>query len=596
MCGIIGYVSKKSDAIKVLISSLKSLEYRGYDSSGIAYFNDNKIKVVKEKGKIIELEKKLDYNMPSNIGIAHTRWATCGIANKKNAHPHSSGNITIVHNGIIENYDALKKDLEKEGYKFLSETDSEVIAVLLNKFYKEEKNFEKAILKAREVLIGSYALAILCLDFPDTIFAIRKDSPLIIAKNDYASFVASDVPAILNYTNKYFILKENEIAILNNNNIKVIDENSKEVTKDFLTFEGDKNSSQKGSFEHFMLKEIFEEKNVIKNIMENYNSIDKLIKNLAFLKKYKKIDIIACGSAYHVGIIAKYLLEEYAKIPIHVEVASEYRYKDSFLDKESLAIFISQSGETADTLASLRKVKEQNIDTLGIINVVESSIARETDNVIYTKAGPEIAVATTKAFIAQLIVIILITLYLSYEKNIISKEFVEKTIYDLNNIDNYIDILLNKSYKEISSIIEKHDHVFFLGRNIDYGIALEGSLKLKEISYIHSEAYPAGELKHGTISLIDNDTPVISILTKDSIFDKTVSNIKEVKARGAYNIVISTKEVSIADKTILIPNINELLLPIFATIPLQLIAYEVAKLRGCDIDKPRNLAKSVTVE
>lgn len=596
MCGIVGYVGKKENALQVLINSLKTLEYRGYDSSGIAFFNDGQIKTIKEKGKINELEKLIDFKTLSNIGIAHTRWATCGIADKINAHPHSCEKITIVHNGIIENYDVLKDELQQEGCNFKSQTDSEVIAVLLNKYYKSNKDIIHSIVKLKKVLVGSYAIAILCSDFPDSIFAIRKDSPLIVARNDEASFVASDVPAILNYTDQYFILEEKEIAILKCDSIKVIDENSNIITKNFLTFEGDKASSQKGNFEHFMLKEIFEEKSVIKNVMEDYNNFDKLNKNMSFLKNYNKIDIVACGSAYHIGVIAKYLIEEYTKIPVNVEIASEYRYKNNFLDKNSLAIFISQSGETADTLASLRKIKNKGIDTLGIVNVKESSIAREVDNVIYTKAGPEIAVATTKAFISQLTVMILITLYLGYKNKNLKKEIVEKTISDINNIGNYIDKALNDSYSSVASILSKHDNIFFIGRNIDYGVALEGSLKLKEISYIHSEAYPAGELKHGTISLIDKGTPVISVITKESIFDKSISNIKEVKARGAHNIVISTKKITIADENILIPNINELILPILAVIPLQLIAYETAKLRDCDIDKPKNLAKSVTVE
>ncbi len=596
MCGIVGYIGKEKNALNILINGLKALEYRGYDSAGIAYFNKNKIITIKEKGKIEELEKIIDYSIESNIGIAHTRWATCGDATKINAHPHSCGKITIVHNGIIENYDDLKEQVKKDNYKLISETDSEIIAVLLNKYYEEYNDIIKAIVKTKQIIKGSYAIAIICADIQDKIYAIRKDSPLIVAKNENASFIASDVPAILNYTNKYMILNENEIAILTNENIVFLNDSLQPIKKKILTFEGNTIDAQKGHFKHFMLKEIFEEKDIIKNLIKKYNTIEKLEKKLGFLTKYDNITIIGCGSAYHVGIIAKYLLEEYANIPVNVEIASEFRYKNNFLNKKSLVIFISQSGETADTLASLRKIKIKSVDTLGIINVQESSIAREADKVIYTEAGPEIAVATTKAFIAQLIIMILITIYLGYKNNIITRDLLIELLTNINNLDKYLNQILNNSYKEIAKKIYQAQNIFFLGRNIDYGIALEGSLKLKEISYIHSEAYPAGELKHGTISLIEENMPVISIITKDNIFDKTISNIKETKARGSFNIVISNKEVNDSDVNILIPNINSILQPILAIVILQIISYETANLKGCDIDKPRNLAKSVTVE
>lgn len=595
MCGIIGYVGKKENSLHVLINGLKRLEYRGYDSAGVAFFSNEKIEIVKEKGKVSELEKKIDYNTKSNIGIAHTRWATHGVANETNAHPHSCEKITLVHNGIIENYENLKEELQAKGYKFHSETDSEVIAVLLNDLYKEN-NIIESIKKAGKLLKGSYALSILCTDHPDKIFAIRKDSPLIIAKNDLGSFVASDVPAFLEYTNKYSILAEGEIAILTSDNIEVLDKKQKKINKDIITFEGDINSSEKEGYDHFMLKEIFEEKDVIKRVMKDFNTFDKLIEKMNFLDKYKKFDIIACGSAYHVGVVAKYLIEEFANIQVNAEVASEYRYKNNFLDERSLAIFISQSGETADSIASLRKVKEQNIDTLGIVNVVGSSIAREADNVIYTKAGPEIAVATTKAFVAQLTVVTLMALYLGYKNNKISKKEVTKVIKELNNIEPSIDKIFEYDYKKIAKLLYKHEKIFFIGRGYDYAIALEGSLKLKEISYIHSEAYAAGELKHGTISLIEENTPVICLLTDENIMDKTISNIKEVKARGAYIIAISNNDYSFAENNIVIPKTEKIIIPLLEVIPLQLISYEVAKMRNCDIDKPRNLAKSVTVE
>ena len=594
MCGIIGYVGKKN-SLHVLINGLKRLEYRGYDSAGVAFINKNNIEIIKEKGKVAELEKKIDFTKESNIGISHTRWATHGAANEINAHPHSCEKITLVHNGIIENYEMLKKELEQKGYTFYSETDSEVIAVLLNDLYKENDIIE-SIIKMKKILKGSYALAILCSDYPNKIYTIRKDSPLIIAKDSEGSYVASDVPAFLEYTNKYSILAEEEIAILTKDNIEVINNKKEKITKETITFEGDINSSQKDGYDHFMLKEIFEEKDVIKRIMKDYNTFDKLIEKMKFLDKYKKFDIIACGSAYHVGVVAKYLIEGFANIQVNAEIASEYRYKNNFLDKESLAIFISQSGETADSIASLRKVKTEGIDTLGIVNVVGSSIARESDNVIYTKAGPEIAVATTKAFVAQLTIVILMSLYLGYKNKNIKKDKVTEILKELNNIENNIDKLLKYDYKEIAKLLYKHEKIFFIGRGYDYAIALEGSLKLKEISYIHSEAYAAGELKHGTISLIEENTPVICLLTDENIIDKTISNIKEVKARGAYTIGVSNEEHEFLNNNIMIPKTKRIITPLLEVIPLQLISYEVAKLRDCDIDKPRNLAKSVTVE
>lgn len=592
MCGIVGYVGKDK-AQDVLIDGLKKLEYRGYDSSGIAYIYDNDIKIVKEKGKVQELEKKIDFPLNSHIGIAHTRWATHGIPNSINAHPHRCEKITLVHNGIIENYEELKKDLQKD-YDFLSETDTEVIAVLLNDIYKKEKNMINSILKLKEKLKGSYALAIICSDEIDRIYALRKDSPLIVAESKDSSYLASDVPAILNYTNKYYLLDENEVAILEKDKISFLNDKKEEIKKELITFIGDKNSAEKNGYSHFMLKEINEEERIVKELYKEYNSLDKIKNNFKCLKKYNKIDIIACGSAYHVGMIAKYMIEQTAKIPVSVEIASEYRYKDNFLDKNSLAIFISQSGETADTLASLRKVKEQKITTLSIVNVVGSSISRESDIVIYTKAGPEIAVATTKAFVAQVTIMIFLTLYLAYQNKKMNEEEINDVLKDFEKIN--LNDLINKDYKDIAKILKDKNDVFFLGRNIDYAVALEGSLKLKEISYIHSEAYASGELKHGTISLIEENTPVISVLTSKKIIEKTISNIKEVKARGAYTIAITDKEYDFLDKNVVIPTYNELLMPIVAVVPLQLIAFETAKIKGCDIDKPKNLAKSVTVE
>ncbi|MBR1385841.1 MAG: glutamine--fructose-6-phosphate transaminase (isomerizing) [Bacilli bacterium] len=593
MCGIVGYIGKSNNALKILIDGLKSLEYRGYDSSGIAYVFHDDIKIIKEKGKVSELEKDLDFSEKINSGIAHTRWATHGVPSKLNAHPHRCEKITLVHNGIIENYAELKNELEKK-YKFKSETDTEVIAVLLNDIYKEKNDIFSSIVELKKRLKGSYALAIMCSDSLDKIYAIRKDSPLIIAENKEGTFLASDVPAIIKYTKKYYLLLEDEIAVLSCDNVKFYNDSKEEIKKELITFEGSSNDAEKEGYSHFMLKEINEEKSIIKKFAARYKTIEDLLKDYEDISSYDKIDIVACGSAYHVGVIAKYLIEEYVKTPVSVEIASEYRYKNNFLTNKSLAIFISQSGETADTLASLRKVKEEKVKTLSIVNVVGSSIARESDMVIYTKAGPEIAVATTKAFIAQLLVITYMTLVLGYRKELIDSCYINKILKEIHSLD--ISKIIDKDYTKVAEILKDKKSIFYLGRNIDYAIALEGSLKLKEISYIHSEAYASGELKHGTISLIEKNTPVISVLTKDAIVEKTISNIKEVKARGAFNIVVSPIECDFADLVINIPKVSDILMPIVAVIPLQLIAFETAKKKGCDIDKPRNLAKSVTVE
>lgn len=602
MCGIIGYLGKKNNVLNVLIDGLKSLEYRGYDSAGIAYVYENKIKIIKEVGKIKELEKNIDYKDYANIGIGHTRWATHGGVTKTNSHPHKNGKITLVHNGIIENYEELKEELKKNGYVFVSETDSEVVAAVIDNLYKDTNDLLKAVNKAKDILKGSYALAIISDDEKDTLYATRKDSPLIVAQNENDYFIASDVPAILKYTNKYSLINNNEIIKITENGIKVYDVNLNEIEKEVLTFEGSLESAEKNGFDHFMLKEINEQPEVIKNIIKYFIDEDtNTIKNIPNINKYNKIDIVACGSAYHTGLVGKVLIEEYANIPVSVEIASEYRYKKLFLNENSLVILVSQSGETADTLASLRIAKELKADTLAIVNVVGSSIAREADDVIYIKAGPEIAVATTKAYSAQIMIFALIALYAAYQNNNITKDELLKYIDEIKSIAEHIQTLLsNQEYKKISQLIYNNSSLFFIGRQIDYAIALEGSLKLKEISYIHSETYAAGELKHGTISLIEENTPVITVITDESIAEKTISNIKEVVARGARVIVVTTDKINsmynLDYEKIVIPTTSKLTQSNLAIIPLQLIAYETAKLKGYDIDKPRNLAKSVTVE
>lgn len=600
MCGIVGYVSKDKRSLDVLIEGLKTLEYRGYDSAGVAYLNNNELEIKKEKGKIDDLLKILDTTIKSNIGIGHTRWATHGKPNSINSHPHKNGKIILVHNGIIENYMELKEMLLNKGYNFVSETDTEVAAALLDYLYNSSNDMIDAIRNFKTLVRGSYALGIINTNDYNTLYAIRKDSPLIIAKGDNINFIASDVPAILKYTNKYMLLDPNEIAILGDD-IKIIDDNKNAINKEIITFEGKMESAMKNGYDHFMIKEIHEEPEVIKNATAAYNNVDELISKMPDFKKYDNIDIVACGSAYHTGLVAKNLIEEYAGIRVNTEVASEYRYKTQFHNENTLVIVVSQSGETADTLACLRKVKENNIDTLAIVNAVGSSIAREAKDVLYIKAGPEIAVATTKAYLAQLALLGLIALNMAYTNGKMSKEEANKVLDDLKELPKKIENLIgNPLYKKIADTLYTHNDIFFIGRNVDYALSMEGSLKLKEISYIHSEAYAAGELKHGTISLIDEDTPVIGIVTEEKIEEKTISNIKEVKARGANVILITTdaldKEGDYYDTKIVIPTTNKFLQPTLTIVPLQIISYEVAKLRGCDIDKPKNLAKSVTVE
>ena len=590
MCGIIGYNGKKN-AIPILIEGLKKLEYRGYDSSGIAYFIDNQIKIFKEKGRISELEKLLVDDKPT-IGIGHTRWATHGKPSKINAHPHRVGNVTLVHNGIIENYNVLKEELKEKGYQFQSETDTEVATALIDSLYQENDNKLEILEKAKNLLKGSYAFVIMFDDCKDTLYALREGSPLIVAKSKEGNLVASDIPAILEYTMDYYLL-EQEIAVITKDDIKFY-LNREEVKKDMLTFTHDIKTASKDGYQHFMLKEIHEQPTLIKNYLDYYfNNLD-LIPDIS---KYEKIYIVACGSAYHAGLIGAYLIEKYGNIEVKVEIASEFRYKKNFLTSNSLVILVSQSGETADTIASLRLAKENKAYTLGIVNVVGSTIARESDQVIYINAGCEIAVATTKAFTLQVLTFSMLA-YKLLKKN--DSQLSQEVFLDYQVLSDEVNKLLNFNYQEIAKKIAKHHDVFFIGRLIDYYLALEGSLKLKEISYIHSETYAAGELKHGTISLIEEGTPVISILTDITIYEKTISNIKETKARGAYSLVIARDNLNINqdiyDDVIKIPNLSDLVTCVLTVIPLQLLAYYVALELKYDIDKPRNLAKSVTVE
>lgn len=589
MCGIVGYAGK-TNVIKNIMTGLKSLEYRGYDSSGIAYLDkNNNIKIYKKVGQIKNLDQILNYEDEASLGISHTRWATHGGVTDTNAHPHNQGKITLVHNGIIENYEELKKELEKEGYNFKSSTDSEVAAALIDKLYKENKDMLKTLVILKDKLKGSYAFNIINSDIPNKIYGIRKDVPLIVGVSDHGNMFASDIPAILHVTNKYIVLNNNEIVELEQDNIKYYNSEGKEITKEVKEYAGTIDSISKNGYDHFMLKEINEESEVVKNILNLYTKNNK-IKDIYNIKKYKNIDIVACGSASFAGQIGKYYIEKYANIKTDVYYASEYRYQKNFFTKDTLVILISQSGETADTLAALKLAKENGINTLAIVNRRDSSIAREADSVIYTEAGIEVAVATTKAYLAQ----VLILLLLAFKDN--NKE--TKLLEDLKLLPNLITKYINEyDYSNIANILKDKEHIFYLGRGIDYYLSMEGSLKLKEISYIHSEAFQAGELKHGSISLIDKDFGVVSVVTDKTISDKTISNLKEVSARGAKIITITNiKDNNFADYTILVEDYDEILNPLLVIVPMQMLAYNVAKLRDCNIDKPRNLAKSVTVE
>lgn len=605
MCGIVGYIGKNNNSLNVLISGLERLEYRGYDSAGVSYFDEdnNKQMIIKEKGRIEDLKKLLDLSVKSNIGIGHTRWATHGVPVARNAHPHKCGKVTIVHNGIIENYMELKEELKE--YDFISETDTEVACALLDSLYNKTNDVIETIKLFKKQARGSYAILIMLDGINDRLYAIKQNSPLIIGLNENENYVASDVPAILKYTNKYIILDDGEFAQITSNKIEIYDKDDASlINKEVKTYDLDADAIDKLGFSHFMLKEINEQPEVIKKIIGEYiknNEVDfdSYIPNVDDIDK---IVIVACGSAVHAGLVGQSLLEEYAKVKVEVEIASEFRYKKNlFIDKKTLVIAISQSGETADTLEALKLAKSYGCHTLGIINVKESSIARICDKVLYINAGIEIAVATTKAYLGQVFLLSLLTYYLANKKGLLNETQKNNFFEDLNELPIKIqNILVDDKYKKLSEILSQKDDVFFIGRQIDYALCMEGSLKLKEISYIHSEAYAGGELKHGTISLIDKTTPVIAIVTKEEIKEKSISNIKEVISRGAFVILVTnnSKEVNeeCYNEIISIPSINPLLQPLITVVPLQLISYETALCKDCDIDKPRNLAKSVTVE
>ena|SRR5690554_874176 len=608
MCGIVGYVGNQQ-AVDVLMLGLSKLEYRGYDSVGISLFKNQQIITEKTKGRIQDMKDRFDLELlkPSHVGIGHTRWATHGEPSDINSHPHGNHRISIVHNGIIENYAAIKERMIRKGYTFESETDTEAIAKCLDYYYVLKENPLDAIIKLIEKIEGSYALGMMFNNVEDTIYAIRKDSPLLIGLGEDENFIASDMTALLKYTKKYMLLEPNEIAIVRKNDVKVINLDKEVIDKEVFTADWDEQTAEKGGYPHFMLKEIFEQKEAFNKtlaIRYHHQMFDFNVDNvdLALLKDTHKIHIIACGTAMHAGLVGKQLLQKFANLDVSVDVASEFRYNQPILNKNDLVIIVSQSGETADSLAALRLAKQNNVKTLAIVNVAGSSIAREADLVLMTHAGIEIAVASTKAYFVQTALLSAFSIALGYLNNTLTLEQAKEYSAQLMNVESIIDDVFNQKEKiqYVASLFQNASNLFFIGRGLDYLVALESSLKLKEISYIHSEAYPAGELKHGTISLISDDVPVIAIATQSHVVEKTISNIKEVKARGAHVLLLKKQSTQVsadvADETIDLPDLPDWTMPYASIIVLQLFAYYTSVLRGCDVDKPRNLAKSVTVE
>ena len=609
MCGIVGYIGKKQ-ATPILLDGLKRLEYRGYDSAGISVIENGKILTIKATGKVVELENKIgEKNIAGNVGIAHTRWATHGKPCDKNSHPHldCSGNISVVHNGIIENYLELKAELEKKGHIFKSQTDSEVVAHLIEEFSKKN-DFRDSVLQTLKFIKGTYGLAILNNNFPDQLIVARLGSPLLLGVGKDEFIVASDASAIVQYTDKVVYLEDGELAIISPYSYEVITVKNKQVSKEVNTLDWNMEQAQKQGFPHFMLKEIFEQSETIKNAMRGRLSKNDGMAKLGGLRELekqlrdiKRIIIVSCGTSYNAGLIGEYLIEEYAGIPVEVEYASEFRYRKPLLDNNTAVIAISQSGETADTLAAIREAKNKGALTLGIINAVGSTIARETDGGIYNHAGPEIGVASTKAFTSQLTILVLLTVFLGRQRDM-SLAVGQRIIKELEKLPSQIESII-ANHKEIKKIAKKYagfSDFLYMGRKYNFPIALEGALKIKEISYVHAEGYASGEMKHGPIALIDANFPSLFISPKDSVYEKNVSGMQEVRARGGKIIAIATigdQEISRhASDVIFIPKTLEMLTPLLAVIPLQLLAYYVGVSKGYDVDKPRNLAKSVTVE
>lgn len=609
MCGIMGYIGR-ANAVPVIIDGLSKLEYRGYDSAGIAMYNDEgKIEVCKKQGRLVDMVEKLGPGRCCNLGIGHTRWATHGVPSDNNAHPHCdcTGKIALVHNGIIENYAQLRKELIIEGHDFVSETDTEVMVHLIEKYYTD--SLEDAVRKALTQVRGSFAIVVICSDEPDKIVTAKKASPLIIGLGQGENYVASDIPAVLGLTSRVYIIEENEFAVITSDAVVITDFEGQPIDKKVFEVTWDPVSAEKEGYEHFMLKEINEQPRAIRDTLAG-KTIHSMV-DLSGLemddifKKVGKIFIVACGTAYHAGLVGRMAIEKLARISVETDIASEFRYRDVLWNPNDLMIVVSQSGETADTLEALRKAKHQGVKVLAVTNVVGSSIAREADKVIYTHAGPEIAVASTKAYITQLAIMYLIAMYLGKIKGIGSESQLQELGSGLHHIDLMVQKILDheKETGKIKELAYKYRDVqstFFLGRGMDYAVAMEGALKLKEISYVHAEAYAAGELKHGPLALIHDGVPVLALITQDELVEKSMSNIKEVKARGAVVVAVCKESLQEAcqecDDQILLPDINPILAPIVSVVPLQLFAYYMAIFRGADVDKPRNLAKSVTVE
>lgn len=608
MCGIVGYIGNEQ-AAPILLDGLAKLEYRGYDSAGIAVYDGTRVATLKSKGRLKVLSE-LSHDgatLPGTVGIGHTRWATHGSPSDVNAHPHfnKEESIVVVHNGIIENYLKLKKKLEKKGYEFISETDTEVIAHLLDYYYKG--NPLEAITKIMHRMEGSYALGIIFKDHPEELYAVRKDSPLIVGHTENGNIIASDVPAVLKYTRDVYFIENEEIVRMTDSTMEFFTVDEEPIEKESTTIDWDINAAEKGGFEHFMLKEMYEQpKAILDTFSPRIKGDNIVIEELKMsddeIRAIKKIMIVACGSANHTGMTSKYIFEGLARIPVEVDLASEFRYRNPILEEGTLVIVVSQSGETADSLAALREAQARGAKVLGIVNVVGSSIAREADNVMYTWAGPEIAVATTKAYSSQLIALYLLAMKFAHARGTLDDAGLKEMLEDLQKLPEQVELLLNNKNK-IQKFANRYlaaKDVFFIGRGIDYAISMEGSLKLKEISYIHSEAYAAGELKHGTISLIEEGTLVAAVLTQEDLYKKMISNMEEVRTRGAFVMAMTnegnTDVERVADYVIYIPETNRYFANSLAIIPLQLFGYYVSVGRGCDVDKPRNLAKSVTVE
>ena len=609
MCGIVGYVGS-GEATPFLIEGLTKLEYRGYDSAGIAVFNGTDVVIEKSVGRLSSLEQKIESNMPvGQLGIGHTRWATHGRPSDRNSHPHSdcTGNFVVVHNGIIENYLQLKEDLIAKGHEFLSETDTEVVAHLVEELY--DGDLQSTVKKVLKKIEGSYSLVFMSKHEPDKLICTKQDNPLVIGLGEGENFIASDIPAIINRTRRTYIISDGETAVVTKDSVWVTNREGVPITKKVFEVNWDAGAAEKGGYEHFMCKEIYEQPKAIRETMsarlakdDSAVIMDELNWSKEYLSSISKIFIVACGTAYHAGFVGKYYIEKLARIPVEVDIASEFRYRSPILDESTLTIVISQSGETSDTLAALKEAKRLGSKTMAITNVVGSSIAREADQVVYTWAGPEIAVASTKAYTTQLITGFMLATYMAGLKETISADYAKSLISSLRKVPAQISEIL-EDVEPIKTFAQQYgfnEDVFFIGRSLDYAVALEGSLKLKEISYIHAEAYAAGELKHGTLALIVDGVPVIALATQKSVYEKTLSNIKEVKARDAVVIGIALNDDEQIDKyvdhVIKVPTTDELLAPLLAVIPLQLLAYYAAITRGCDVDKPRNLAKSVTVE